>query len=261
MSAPGVNVLVKWLVAIAQYVIGPARLYRTHTVAASGELARLSAQEEAAMPTELRTFLADTERALQVLGFGAPLRVRERPNATVVGYSSLLEHTEQTTLATVSAVSAVHAAPGRTAVAVFFRSECADGQVVLSTNSRLPRRFPRRRGHRSISFPSVVDPAALYQIHRVRTAECTQRAPLRPVTRAPDPIAYQVGETTDGYASWVAIGYYRRVSNELLRPTLRGAVCMVWRAKFPWAQLTNWRDGRTRASVLKRAAVPRRKAE
>lgn len=104
-------------------------------------------------------------------------------------------------------------------------------------------------------FPDIVDPKALLALHRFRVQERAGGAPLRKITTAPNPVAYQAREMAESYDYWLQIGYYREASNGNLGLTPKGAICMVWRAKFPWAQLTDWRDERARRRVLARFAA------
>jgi len=96
----------------------------------------------------------------------------------------------------------------------------------------------------------MTDPVALYRLHRFRAGE--RGMPLRAVTRAPDPIAYHAAEMANTYAYWLRIGYYRRQRDGTLRLTPKGALCTVWRGKFPWLQITRRHDRRVREATLAR---------
>jgi len=104
-------------------------------------------------------------------------------------------------------------------------------------------------------FPDVVDPKELLALHRFRVREQTHGQPPRAITTAPDPIAYQAREMADTFDYWVRIGYYHPAAGETLRLTAKGAVCLAWRAKFPWAQISDRRDARARQLLLARYAA------
>jgi len=172
--------------------------------------------------------------------------------AHITTYISLFEHEDHSTLASVSVVQHDR---GSCAEVVFFRSEGADGTAIISTNARVKRRFPRRPGQHALSFPELSDPTALLAVHRFRIRDRSGDRSPRAITRLPDPVAYQRREALEAFDHFLRIGYYRRAPNETMRLTPKGAVCTVWRGKFPWAQFTDWRDGRTRRVVLARYAA------
>lgn len=249
---PPVNAFVKWLIAGLLYLIGPFRIHRTHRVPPPGSVALLSAEDERAMPAELLRYLTDTDRTLRTQGFGTPLHISANPIGNVMAYASLLEREDRSALATVLATRSVR---GDSAAGVVFRSQLPDGRVLITSNSRAKGRFPRRPTQDAIAFPEVLDPAALYDIHRFRLRERMGGASPPAITRSSDPLSYQTRETTEIHEHWVQTGYYRRQADGALRLTWRGALATVWRGKFPWAQLTEWRDRRARSSVLARYAA------
>jgi hypothetical protein len=239
--------LIKWWVALRAYVMGPARIYQTHRLAPTESRALLGDGDEQAMPDAIRTYLNETEQALGALGFAKVARtIARRPTAgRITSYATLLEHPDRHTMATVVATQAQR---GRATASLIFKNALSDGRVVSTSNSSVQRRLPRRPGHDAISFPDVTDPAALFSLHGFRVGN----ASVASITAAGDAIAYFAAEETDARNSWVWAGYYRRLTGGELRLTRRGAIGMVWRGKFPWAQITRWRDGRQRASVYSR---------
>jgi hypothetical protein len=197
----------------------------------------------------VRQYITRTEGALQQLGFGAAVRMCSEAASNTKSYASLLEHPDHTVLAMVSSTQTIG---GRSAEVLFLRSEAADGIVVVTTNGRVKRRFPRRPGYDVIAFPDFSDPGALLALHRFRLSDRDGGAPPRAVTRGTDPLAYQRREGAETYEYFVRVGYYRRSSSDVLQPTLKGAVCLTWRGMFPWAQMSAARDERDRGRVLGR---------
>jgi len=252
LASPPVNAVVKWLVALIMYVKGPHRLLRHQRVAPAQAPTRLSAADEMAMPGELRTYLSETDRVLARLGFGSPVHVSMSPTAQVTAYASLLEDAHRETLCTVFATRNVR---GGSTAGLVFRSDVVGGGVVMTSNSRTQRRFPRRRGHDVMSFPEITDPAVLLRLHRYRVHERAGGSSPLSVTRQPDPLAYQRREAAQTHEHLQQIGYYRRLADGTLRPTWKGAICVIWRAKFPWARLTDARDEWARRAQLARYAV------
>ncbi len=239
-------------VAALMYVLGPLRLLRTHQVKRGGAVDPLTAADFEALPPESQRWIAEGESALEQLGFEHPTRMRSDTTASTTSAFSLLEHRDHSSLAS---VSVTRGEQGRTAQAIIFRSETADGTVVATATNRVRRRFPHRPGFDTMVFPDVVDPKKLLALHRFRVRERTGGNPPRAITTAPDPIAYQTREMADTFEYWVRIGYYRPAAGDTLHLTPLGAVCLVWRAKFPWAQISDRRDARARQLLLARYAV------
>jgi hypothetical protein len=254
-AGPVAQGIAKRIVSLLTYVLGPLRLLRTHEINPAGAAAPLTGDEFKALPAATQRSLTEGEAALQHHGFGRPARVRTHASKHVRSYMSLLELTDQTTLATVSVVASDRIE--KVVEAIFFRSQAADGTFVVTANGRVRMRFPRRPGFDTMVFPDVSDPSTLFALHRFRVTERAAGQRLRPVASAPDPVAYQTREMSETCDHWLRIGYYRHGAGDTLRLTLKGAAFTVWRAKFPWAQITDWRDERARRRVLARRAAAR----
>ena len=238
-------------VAIFMYVLGPLRLLRTHEVKRTGAVAPLSPADFGALPVEMQSWLNTAQSTLERNGFVRPTRMRTDTTGSVSSYLSLAEHRDHTTLGTVSVTTGEH---GKTAEAILFRSEVADGTVVLTASNHVRRRFPSRPRYDAMVFPGV-GPTDLLALHRFRVAQRALGKPPRVITTTRDPVAYQAREMADTYDYWLRIGYYRPGAGETLRLTPKGAICLVWRAKFPWAQITEWRDTWARTRVLRASGL------
>ena len=241
-------------VAALMYVLGPIRLLRTHLVKRAGAVVPLTPTDFDALPPESQRWLTQGQAALEQLGFEHATRMRSEATPSTTSYLSLLEHQDHTTLATVSVTLGRE---GRSAQAIIYRSEAADGTVVLTATNRARRRFPHRPRHAAMVLPDVVDPKELLALHRFRVREQAEGKPPRRIATSPDPVAYQTREMADTFDYWVRIGYYRPAADDTLRLTPKGAVCLVWRAKFPWAQISDSRDARARELLLTRYADAR----
>ena len=223
------------------YVRGPRLLYRTGPRAAP-QIVPVSDAAWSDIPPAVGQPLAAVERALAAIGFGAPTRGASM-QANVSSCFSLLEHRDGRALASAAVLLTTS---GRQLTTVVFQSELADGTRVTTSNSAAKRRFPRRAGEDSISFPEVRDAAALHAVHALRVRTLSSGAPPRPVTRGPDPIADHRRETDEFHARMVAAGYYRPAGEGRHVLTRRGAAFATWRGLFPWAHLTDWREERRR---------------
>jgi hypothetical protein len=233
------------------YVRGPLRLLRTHEIKRTGAVAPLTPADFEALPDETRHWLHTTQSTLERNGFVRPTRMRADATSAVTSYLSLLEHRDHTTLGT---VSVTRGDQGKTAEAILFRSEVGDGTVVLTASNHVRRRFPRRPHYDAMVFPGL-GPTDLLALHRFRVGQRALGKPPRVITTTRDPVAYQAREMAATYDYWVSIGYYRPGVGETLRLTPKGAIGLVWRAKFPWAQITEWRESRARTRVLRAAGL------
>ena len=247
IAPPPVNALIKQWVAFRMYFMGPARLYNTHQLAPVESRALLTADDEQAMPAVIRTYVNETEQALHALGFTKVARtIARRPTAGgITSYATLLEHPDRHTMATIIMTQAQR---GRATTSLVLQNTLTDGRVIQTSNSNTQRRFPHRPNYDAITFPDITEASALDRIHQFRVGD----APVAAITAAGDALAYFAAEETGSREAWLRAGYYRRMTDGALRPTRFGAFCMVWRTKFPWAQLTRWRADRKRAGVYSR---------
>jgi hypothetical protein len=246
-APPPPGPVVQGIIAALMYVIGPLRLLGRHELVPTRAALPVPSGVFDALPEQVRQYITRTEATLQQIGFGPGVRMVSDATVRARSYASLLEHGDHTVLATVSLTQSDRV---QNTEILFLRSELADGTVMVTSNGRLKRRFPRRPGYDALSFPKLSDPIELLKMHRFRVTD--RAAPARQVSRAPDPIEHQRREMRETYDHFLRIGYYRRSPTDTLRLTPKGAVCTTWRGKFPWAQITDWRDEQRRQSVLAR---------
>jgi hypothetical protein len=105
---------------------------------------------------------------------------------------------------------------------------------------------------RSLCFPNIDDAAELYAIHRFRVREQSRSVVHVPMTRGDDALAFQERDNARTREHWIRRGYYRRVGNDTLRYTLRGALLSAWRGMFPWRYVIERTEARERQAVLRR---------
>jgi hypothetical protein len=246
---PAPGPVARSIVRVLMYVVGPLRLLLKHEIVPARATAPLTPAEFSALPESVQRYITQTETTLQQIGFGSPVRMCSEGASSVKSFGSLLEHPDHIVLATVSDTLSTR---GQGAEILFLRSDVADGTVVVTTNGRVKRRFPRRAGYDALSFPDFSDPVALLELHRFRVADRAGDTPRRTLSRAPDPLAYQRRELVDTFEHFLQIGYYRRSRADTLRLTVKGAVCTTWRGMFPWMQISEASDERRRQRVLAR---------
>jgi hypothetical protein len=191
-------------------------------------------------------FPVQTETQLQLVGFSPPTHLYA-DGATAVAYMSLLRHKDDTTVATATTMITTRApTAGRRTMALLFRSHCADGRVLITTNQATGRIFPSMPYHDSMRFGDVRDPAALFLLHQRRVAV---EHVVNPIPDG-DIVAYVNREARRLREGFIAMGYIRKQSDGTERVTLLGSALLAWRRLFPWRQINNWRDARAAAAYL-----------
>jgi hypothetical protein len=229
------------ILVLGLYVVTPLVIYaQQRAPAADDAIAPLGGADNASLTEESRSYLDGAEAALQREGFGPPARLVWRGTAKMVSYLSVLEHQDHSAVAVAMAVQVK--ASSRTVVrcVLNLRSDFPDGRTMFTSNTKTGSVFPKNPDHDALRFPRVTDPPALWRIHQRRVQK--RGSTVRPTVDG-DLIGYVKRELEDGQQRWIAIGYYRRMPNGGLRPTVRGALLMVWRLLPPWKQINDIRDG------------------
>jgi len=237
------------LLDIPVYVLGPIALYMKPPLSTARSIFPMTADDELLMPLAAHDFLDWAEKRLRSIGFGGAVHAVSRQVATVTSFVSLLEHPQDGSLA-IAFVSQINNVP-RPTIHLIFHSGFADGTIVATSNSRLVSRTPSLPEMKSLSFP-VDDPVALYDLHRIRAQDRARRTVRVPMTRGADPLEYQHQENIRVFDNWIRHGYYRRIANDKLRHTMRGAALSAWRGLFPWKRMTERRNASERDAVLRR---------
>jgi hypothetical protein len=167
--------------------------------------------------------------------------------AKMASYLSVQERQDRSAVAVAMAVQVK--ASQRTVVrcVLNLRSDFADGRTMFTTNTKTGSAFPRDPSHDALRLPAITDPTKLWHIHQRRVEK--RGSAVRPTVDS-DLIGYAKRELEEGQQRWITIGYYRRMSNGGVRPTMRGALLMVWRLLPPWKQINDWRDARAARSQM-----------
>jgi hypothetical protein len=234
------------ILILGLYVVTPIVIYaQQRSPAADDAIAPLADTDNANLTDESRSYLDGAEAALQREGFGPPARLVWRGTAKMVSYLSVLEHQDHSAVAVAMAVQV--RASSRTVVrcVLNLRSDFPDGRSMFTSNTKTGSAFPKNPRHDSQRFPTMTDPPALWRVHRLRVQK--RGATVRPTVDG-DLIGYVKRELEDGQKRWTVIGYYSRMTNGGVRPTMRGALLMVWRLLPPWKQINDWRDAKSQVA-------------
>jgi hypothetical protein len=227
----------------------PVVLMRGGPKPAGGLYVRLAAEDEARVSPQLLEFLARVEQALVSRGFATPLRATNEISVDVKSLVTLLEHPGDAAIAYCLISVGKHTG---VSVAATIRSDFADGVQLYTSNSRTIQRMPPRPEVDAAQFPDVRDAGALYDIHRARVLERAKSVATVPLTRGPDPLAYQDHEARAIQAFWVRKGYYRWADGDKIDRVWRGAILSAWRGLYPWKQITEGKSARKRAAITRR---------
>lgn len=239
--------LVRLMVRAKMYVKGPMLLYH-RSVPTSSSLIPLS--DPTIVPPALAEYLLASEERLASAGFGAPVRGVSTRNSSRNTFVSLLEHPAEGALGVIFVSRATSS--DRLAAAVWFHSAFNDGITVVTSNSQLGRRAPRRREFDVLRFIDIDDAAELFGIHRFRVSERGRSAVRVSMTRGKDPFEYVRREDEQTMEHWVRCGYYTRLDDGSLRMTRIGATLSAWRGMFPWREMSELKRARATAAVLTR---------
>jgi hypothetical protein len=216
----------------------------------NGAFTPLSIEDERALAAALREYRDAAERELAAVGFGAAVRGRSRHFASIDSCFSLLEHPADGALGLVSIIRGKKLNTLR--ATMIFQSSFANGVALTTSNSVSVPRTPPRTGFDSIRFPWIHDGAQLYDVHRFRVTEYAGTATPIPMTRGTDPFAYQEQESARTFEHFVRCGYYRMVTEGMLRHTVGGAILSAWRGMFPWRQISEHMMMRKAMAVVER---------
>jgi len=219
---------------------------------AGGLYVRLGVEDEVNLSAELREFLTASEQALMSRGFTTPLRATNKISADITSVVTLLEHPGDAAIAFCLINVSKHSG---VSIAATMRSDFTDGVQLYTSNSRTILRTPHRPEVDGAQFPDVRDAGALYDIHRARVAERATSVATVPLTRGPDPLAYQDREAREVQAFWVRKGYYRWADGDKIVHVWRGAILASWRGLFPWKQITEGRNTRKTAAITQRLGL------
>ncbi|HEX2778889.1 MAG TPA: hypothetical protein VHM30_05270 [Gemmatimonadaceae bacterium] len=227
------------LAIVSPYWLGPLRIREKQKRAASPENMEL-VNDPAQVPAPLTSFVDQTRRTLESLGFAKTAVLRQRLGVVVLGESA--DGTIASGLALPKPDGTVHSL-------ISYTTQLRGGRKIRTSNSSLPSTTPAPKGVEGLRLPDERDAARLLDIHRRLVARATRAgAQLQPLSVA-DPIAYQRREEQSSIAHAVGCGYwYRR--GEQLALTWKGAFLSAWRMLPPWRTLAEQRDRRVAGVLL-----------
>jgi hypothetical protein len=249
------SLLLSWLFsAVMGFLFG--RYYRHPVVLKRSKPKRhgagflpLTAKQEANIAPYLLEDLTEIEQTLAARGFSSRIRIAMELTDDVTRIGTLFENPSDGTLGYVIVNATLHSGVSRT---TSFDTSFADGITLYTSNSANTLRTPPLATARSIRFPGITDVARIYDIHRFRVQERSATVATTPRTRGPDPIAYSDAETLKVHDHWIARRYYRRIADGMIVITWRGAILSAWRGLFPWKHVSESRNARQAATVLRR---------
>jgi hypothetical protein len=197
---------------------------------------------------EVRAAIDERLEAVESLGFtlAGHFSTGVRPARAATGYVSLwhnARHGDEARLFTAHAHSERPLPDGRVvestrATTTFlFVTRYADGTKVVTANTCAQGNFARNPHATVLVYPEIGDPAALYRIHRKAVDELGSLSRIQP-PRIDDPVAYLAKTSSEEWQRQVDRGEaVVDESDQVFRPTWKGAVLMALRLHWPWRQL------------------------
>lgn len=125
-----------------------------------------------------------------------------------------------------------------------------DGTAVLTSNSEALSSFPPTRGRDAVALPQLSSPSRLYAAHVKRAAQSGAPSRGRIVPEVGEEVRFGVEQVIDAVARQTGTGYMEERAGAY-RPTLYGAVAMVWKELPPLKQV-RWLLHRRRAARVLR---------
>lgn len=121
-----------------------------------------------------------------------------------------------------------------------------DGRAVLTSNNEALSSFPAVPGRDAVALPQLGSPSRLYAAHVKRAAQSGALSRGRIVPEVGQEVRFGVEQVIDAVARQTGTGYMEERAGAY-RPTLYGAVAMVWKELPPLKQL-RWLLHRRRAA-------------
>jgi hypothetical protein len=230
------------------YVGGPVLIYFTQRLEAEPKLIPFDV-DEYDWPRATQKLFDTAHTALTESGFEL-LSGFHLPSAAPNVKTSLLlfanRETRDSAMAT--AMSAEGAGATLQTLYVEFTARFSDGRVINTLNTRELGSFPNPPHVTSNYLPGVQDARQLLRIHEILTQDAGSRS--QKVLRVDadfdgDAAAYLQFAVRESYEDAVRIGYLFR-EGRYFKPTVRGAVLMVWKELWPWKMIR--RSARDRAA-------------
>jgi hypothetical protein len=200
--------------------------------------------DEPSIPMEVARRNKANSEALQSLGFSLLGHYRLGLMQPTVADCLISAYQNSANRDTARLVTILMRNAARPVNALAFVTEYVDGTTFTTTNLVTPAPFPYRHARPgSMTFPQVLDPRKLYEIHRVRAERDVVAGPVKG-----DAAARLEEEWRRNIAGWVQDGYYAdNGSGERLQVTWKGAIVAV--TKYIWPigtlrrRLRYWRAG------------------
>lgn len=230
------------------HLLHPAILYLGRPQPAPARMPAFDIEGFGALDPDLRDPLVEAVTMAQGVGFGMPLFAGGDPEINGQAAVAFLERPDRRALAF---IHASRSGTGSTSVASTISTRFDDGQLLMTSNFGGIPRTPPRPEVDGVAIPDHFGFAPLWAVHQHRIQARETQSAVTPMTRGGDPLGYAFDELCELYDLWVTQGYYTRLPDGRIKPTLRGACLASWRGLWPWKQLTNRRNRRRTAEAVR----------
>lgn len=214
---------------------------------------RLTADEDAAIPIQLRSFFEAAEADATGAGFHEPMRNGAFNGDAPVPYLTIMPARSGDSIFT---AFASHVPRRFTVTGAALQSRFQDGTLIRTGNENVgsgPQRGPRNFD--DANFAGMTDIARLCDLHRKRVARAVAAGRvIVPVGWSP-PAAHPLDliqrAADEGIEAAVEFGRVEPPATGEVRFTLKGAVLSAWSRHWPLRQLAHCAERRHAARVLK----------
>lgn len=236
----------------------PFRLRKQIATTRAIQFRRLTAEEDAAIPASVRSFLETAEAQAGRAGYHEPVRhgAFHRPNPGP--YMSIMPAGSGDSM---FAAFGSHVPRRLTITGVALQTRCGDGTVIRTSNESVGS-GPQRAAPNfdDATFAGMTDIARLCEIHRARVARAVAAGGV-PVSvgwspPAAHPLELLQRAADENIDSAVEHGRAEPPATVEVRYTLKGAALSSWSRHWPLRQLVDRAERRHAARLLRDLGLP-----
>ena len=243
----------QWLVGLGlliPYVFGPLLVRGLSRWPACPQFEPWSPRDEP-FPTRIARYFEEVERALVPEGYLPEIWLVQRGFVQhTTSRMRLFVHSGEESAAIAYAVESEDPRAAQFLSYIDFISYRRDGRHRITNNAPRPSPYPPIWYRELEVFPQVRDPARLARLHRALRRLDDPHAPLPDEIRQ-EPLVYAADVVRRELEHQVATGYLAlEPAEDLLRPTLRGALLMTWKMLPPMSWALSWRLRRRAQALL-----------
>jgi hypothetical protein len=214
----------------------------------------LTTEQAAVLSPSVQEYLRSTEAGAERVGFREAVRFGDASRRDREGTITIT--VSPSTASEDLCIAAVAQVPRRfTMTGVTFHTRMTDGLLLATGNERRVAPSSGHPSHDVVTFPQIVDVGELYEIHRQRKARAMRAGHVPQAVGwhppAIHPLQLYQRLFDEGIDEALRRGRVEAPATEEIRLTLKGAALSAWGNAWPFDQLSDWREVRRSARVLR----------